>query len=53
MFHSQMHGRFLLALRKRDLTTALALDIVSPPPLGVDGPAAKEGSGGGRVFSLR
>ncbi|HEY2485140.1 MAG TPA: hypothetical protein VGI36_08320 [Candidatus Binataceae bacterium] len=54
MFHSQMHGRFLLALRKRDLATALALGIVSLPPLGVvDGPAAREGSGGGRGFSPR
>jgi hypothetical protein len=51
MFHSQKHGRFLLALRKRDLATALALDIVSLPPLGVDGPAVREGSGGGRIFS--
>ena len=46
MFHSQMHGRFLLTLSKRDLATARALDIVSLPPPGVDGPAAKEGSEG-------
>src|SRR5262249_8376710 len=36
-FHSQMHGRFLLALSARDLTTAGTFETVARPPLRVDG----------------
>src|SRR5262249_23854918 len=49
-FHSQMHGRFLLALSTRDFAAARALETVSRPPLGVDDLATKERTGGG-VFS--
>jgi len=49
-FHSQVHGRFLLALSTRDLVAARDLEIVPRPPLDVDGLATKERTGGG-VFS--
>src|SRR5215472_6685804 len=49
-FHSQVHGRFLLALSTQDLVAARDLEIVPRPPLDVDGLATKERTGGG-VFS--
>ena len=49
-FHSQMHGRFLLALSTRDLATARALETVARPSPRIDGRAAKERTRG-VVFS--
>jgi hypothetical protein len=41
-FHSQVHGRFLLALSTRDLATARALETVARPSPRIESLAAKE-----------